>query len=239
MPLDNNNSSFQFDCCSLLNFQLLPVPKITTTARMSKHQKPLRAAIIGISSQSASWGTMATLPNLLSSAGRSRLTLTALLNSSVEAAQRAIRNNNLPSSTKAYGSPEDLAKDKDIDLVICNTRVDKHYSTILPSIRAGKDVFIEWPIADNMEHIDQLVQAARDSGSRVAVGLQRRWIPQVLKVKEVLQSGALGKVLSADVRAYGGRGDRQILPASQKYLFTERKFNALMNGYVGHCTCGL
>jgi predicted dehydrogenase len=206
------------------------------TIKMAKHQKPLRAALIGMSSRSVtSWGAKAHLPNLFTNSGRSRYTLAALLNSSVESAQEAIKINNLPSSTKAYGSPDDLAKDPDIDVVICNTRVDSHYSTILPSIRAGKDVFVEWPIAQDLNHIDELVQAAHDSGSRVAVGLQRRWLPQVLKIKDILQSGTLGKVLSADVRAFGGRVDRQTLSVGLKY-FTDRKVggNPVTIG-VAHC----
>jgi predicted dehydrogenase len=205
---------------------------------MANPQKPLRAALIGISSRAVtSWGARAHLPNFLIAGGRSRYTITAFLNSSVEAAQAAIKLNNLPPTIKAYGNPEELAKDPDVDVVICNTRVDQHYATILPSIRAGKDVFVEWPIAQNMEQIDELVQAARESGSRVAVGLQRRFLPQVLKVKEIVRSGALGKVLSVDVRAFGGRVDRDKLPAGLKY-FTDRSVggNPVTIG-VGHCEC--
>ena len=132
---------------------------------MTSKALPLRTALIGLSSSAAtSWAATAHLPGLLSEKGRSKFAIKALLNSSTEAAKSAIKTFNFPDDTKAYGSPEDLAADPDIDLVICNTRVDKHYETIIPSIRAGKDVFVEWPIAGKKEHIEEIVEAAKQSG---------------------------------------------------------------------------
>lgn len=204
---------------------------------MATSQLPLRTAIIGLSSTAAtSWAATAHLPGLLSATGRSKLIIKALSNSSVDAAKSAIKNFDLPSDTKAYGSPEDLAADRDIDLVICNTRVDKHYETIIPSVRAGKDVYVEWPIASKQDHINELVETAKKSGSRIAVGLQGRWVPPVVKLRELLNNGngKLGKILSADVRAFGGTIDREMLPPSLKY-FAEKDVggNPITIG-VGH-----
>jgi predicted dehydrogenase len=204
---------------------------------MPSHPLPVRAALIGLSSSAVtSWAAAAHLPPLLTPTGRSKITITALLNSSVDAAKASIQQYKLPANTKAYGSPEELAADPDVDLVICNTRVDKHYEVIIPSVRAGKDVYVEWPIAANKEHIDDLVEAARKSGSRVAVGLQRRWAPPVLKLKQILNggNGELGKILSSTVQAYGGILNRDILPTGLSY-FTDKKIggNPIVIG-VGH-----
>jgi predicted dehydrogenase len=203
---------------------------------MSVRNAPHRTAVIGLSSAAAtSWASTAHLPGLLTPAGRSKLPIKALLNSSVTAAQSAIKTYNLSPDTKAYGTPEDLANDPDIDFVICNTRVDKHFQTILPSIKKGKDVFVEWPIASNLEDIKTLVEETRKSGSRVAVGLQRRWAPPVIKLRELLAEGKLGKVLSAEVRAFGGTLDREIFPEGLKY-FADRKVggNVITIGFA-HC----
>jgi predicted dehydrogenase len=205
---------------------------------MASSRQPLRTALIGLSSSAVtSWAAGGHLPNLLTTAGKSKYTITALLNSSADAARAAIKAYDLPSSTKAYGSPEDLAKDADIDVVICNTRVDKHYETIMPSIRAGQDVYVEWPIAANVTQIDELVQAAKQSGSRVAVGLQGRWQPPLVKIREILREQKLGKVLSVDVRAFGGLIDREVLPTGLKY-FADRKVggNVITIGF-SHCQC--
>ncbi|KAF2997327.1 hypothetical protein E8E13_002742 [Curvularia kusanoi] len=191
---------------------------------MSSKGLPLRTALIGLSSSAAtSWAAVAHLPGLLSETGRLNFSIKALLNSSSEAAKSAIEAFRLPDDTKAYGSPEDLAADPDIDLVICNTRVDKHYETIIPSIRAGKDVFVEWPVASKREHIEEIVDAAKQSGSRVAVGLQRRWNPVASKVRELIKddNAGLGKFLSAEVRQFGATNDREILPNGLKY-FTQK-----------------
>ncbi|KAL5380836.1 hypothetical protein PMIN02_010501 [Paraphaeosphaeria minitans] len=194
---------------------------------MTAAPTPLRTALIGLSSTATtSWASAAHLPGLLSPTGRSKLPITALLNSSVSAARSAIQTYALPPDTKAYGSPEDLANDPDVDLVICNTRVDRHFATILPSVRKGKDVFVEWPIAARLEDVEALVGEARRSGSRVAVGLQRRWAPPVVKLREVVRDGVggktLGRILSVDVRAFGGTIDRDVVPEGLAY-FLDRK----------------
>ncbi|OSS51646.1 hypothetical protein B5807_03858 [Epicoccum nigrum] len=204
---------------------------------MTSKTLPLRTALIGLSSSATtSWAATAHLPGVLSETGRSKLAIKALLNSSTEAAKSAIKTYKFPDDTKAYGSPEDLAADPDIDLVICNTRVDKHYETIIPSIRAGKDVFVEWPIAGRKEHIEEIVEAAKQSGSRVAVGLQRRWNPIALKIKDLVRGDdeKLGKLLSVEVRQFGATFDREILPSGLKY-FTEKEVggNPVVIG-VGH-----
>ena len=197
---------------------------------------PLRTALIGLSSSAAtSWAAVAHLPGILSETGRSKIAIKALQNSSIDAAKSAIKTYKLPEDTKAYGSPEDLATDSDIDLVICNTRVDKHREVILPSIKAGKDVFVEWPIAANKQQIEEIVEATKQSGSRVAVGLQRRWNPIVSTARDLVQGGAnLGKLLSVEVRIFGAMNDRETLPPGLKY-FADKKIggNAISIG-VAH-----
>jgi predicted dehydrogenase len=95
-------------------------------------------------------------------------------------------------------------------------------------------VYIEWPIASNKHQIDELIAAMALGGSRVAVGLQGRFAPPVLRVKEVLASGKIGKLLSTEVRISGGTRDREILPIGLKY-FAERNIggNPIMIGF-GH-----
>ena len=104
--------------------------------------------------------------------------------------------------------------------MICSTRADKHLKTILPSLHAGQDAIVEWPIAANIEDVNTLVEAAKKSGSRVMIGLQRRWHPAVVKVKQLISHGELGKVLSSDVKAYQGMFD----PGYGSYIyFADRK----------------
>ncbi|KAL4970506.1 Gfo/Idh/MocA family protein [Aspergillus stella-maris] len=191
---------------------------------------PLRTALIGLSSTATtSWASTAHLPTLLSPHGHSLFQISALCNSSIAAAQSAIKTYNLGPSTKAYGDPEDLANDNEIDLVICVTRVDLHLSTILPSLKKGKSVFVEWPIASTLSDIEEIVSIVKTNNASkngkekrkqqiVAIGLQGRFAPPVLKVKEVLHSGVIGRLLSSEVRMCGGTIDREFLPPGLKYF---------------------
>lgn len=180
---------------------------------------PIRTAIIGLSSSAAtSWASGAHLPYLLSPRGRAKYDIVALCNSSVDAAQRAIEAFTLSAKTKAYGDPQSVADDPDIDLVVCCTRVDVHHSTILPSIKAGKTVYVEWPLAQDVKHVSELVEAAKKSGSKTIMGMQGRLAPPVVKIREILESGRIGQVLSSEVRMFGGSNDREILPTGLKYF---------------------
>jgi predicted dehydrogenase len=180
---------------------------------------PIRTALVGFSSKaSASWGRGVHLPYLLSPAGKEKFVIVAMLNSSVDAAKLAITTLGLPPHTRAYGDPEALAADKEVDFVVCTTRVDSHYPTVLPSVRAGKDVFVEWPLAHNAARANELASLAKESGSRTVVGFQGWFAPAVLKMQEVLASGRIGKVLSSDVRGSGTLKSRDSLPVTLKYF---------------------
>lgn len=202
---------------------------------MSKSR--VRIALIGLSpSATTSWASSAHLPNLLTEAGRERFQIVALCNSSVTSAEAAIRAYGLdPATTKAYGSVVELAADPDVDFVLCTTRVDRHYATILPSIRAGKDVFIEWPIAANQQEIEHLVDTAKQSGSSAIVGVQRRYAPPVLKIKELLDAGAIGKLLNVHVNAHGAFISPGSWPIGLKYFAQRAVGGNPITIAVGHC----
>lgn len=201
---------------------------------------PIRTALIGLSASAATnWASSAHLPYLLSAEGRSQFQIVALCNSSAEAARRAIAAYGLPAATtRAYGAPEELAADPDVQLVVCCTRVDRHHDTVLPSLRRGKHAYVEWPLAESAGRAAELAALARDRGGRTVVGLQGRFAPAVLKVRELVGSGRVGKVLSSEVRAAGGSNNRDVLPVGLKY-FTDRKVggNVLTIGF-GHGKCG-
>jgi len=170
---------------------------------------PIRIALIGLSaSAKTGWAAAGHLPYLRSARGKDRYKIVALLNSSVSAAEHAIKHFELDQDVKAYGSPTDLAADADVDLAVCTTRVDVHLDAIMPCVEAGKSVFVEWPLAENASRAQALKDAAVKSGSTTLVGLQGRVMPVIVKLKELVRSGVIGKVVSSDVTAStpGGGG---------------------------------
>ncbi|KAJ1568462.1 hypothetical protein HK405_001735, partial [Cladochytrium tenue] len=199
---------------------------------------PIRTAIIGLSSSAAtSWAANAHLPYLLSARGRARYQIVALCNSSAESARAAIAHYKLPdpASIRAYGDPAELARDPDVELVVCATRVDVHHRTVRPVLEAGKAaVFCEWPLAQDTAHARDLADLAREKGVKTAVGTQGRLSPVAEKLREVIREGRIGKVLSVDTRAFGGLNGRDVVPTSLAY-FLDRKVggNVFVIGF-GH-----
>jgi predicted dehydrogenase len=184
---------------------------------------PIRVALVGLSaSAKVSWAAEAHLPYLLSPLGRSHYTITTLLNSSIAAAESARTHFGLPASIKCYGDPNLLAQDPDIDLVVVNTRVDTHVAIALPSILAGKAVYIEWPIASSSTSAKELLSASPDSLSNSIAGFQGRTSPIVLILKHLLRSGVIGKILNSEIHAFGNLLPRDKLPEGLAY-FADRK----------------
>ncbi|KAK1759799.1 hypothetical protein QBC47DRAFT_292117 [Echria macrotheca] len=182
---------------------------------------PIRIALIGLSSSAqTAWAASAHLPYLLSPRGRANYTIVALLNSSVAAAEAAIAAYNLPPSTKAYGSPSELAADPDVDLVVCNTRVDVHASTVRASIAAGKAVFCEWPLARDVEEARGLVELARERGvlGKTVIGLQGRFSPLAFALREIIGDGRIGRVVSSEFRSTGGLNVRDTIGEGLEYF---------------------
>ncbi|VUC25113.1 unnamed protein product [Clonostachys rosea] len=159
-----------------------------------------RVGLIGLTSTKPeglgphAWAVFALLPIFLNSPNYE---LVALCNSSVESARRAVEAHGLPSSVKTYGNPEDLAKDPDVDLVVVSVRVGKHFEVAKPALLEGKKVFVEWPLGASTEEAEKLTALAREKDVKTIVGVQARADPLVLKVKEIIQSGKLGRITSS------------------------------------------
>jgi predicted dehydrogenase len=121
------------------------------------------------------------------------------------------------------------------DLVVCCTCVDVHYETVRPNLAVGRMVYSEWPLAQDLEHVSDLAQLAREKNMRTLVGVQGCFTPLVQRLKGLLEEGRIGKVLSVEVRAAGGTNDREILPTSLEY-FTKRAVGGnIFTIRFGHC----
>lgn len=163
---------------------------------------PIRIAFIGLSS-SADWAKNSHLPYLKQS---SKYNIVGLLNSSKESSEEAIKAFELPSTTKVYSSPEDLANNSDsFDLIVCTVRVDKHFASLRPAVAKEKACYVEWPFCRNVEEAQELYDVAQKSNNPlIMVGLQARRAPIVNKVKELIAHGEIGRVLSSSIVSSAG-----------------------------------
>ncbi len=77
-----------------------------------------------------------------------------------------------------------------------------HMDVAIPSAQAGCAILLEKPIAEDLSRVDELRRAAERNGNRILVGFQFRYHPTLNKARELIQSGALGKILT--VHAHWG-----------------------------------
>lgn len=95
---------------------------------------------------------------------------------------------------------------EDIDLVSICTPPFCHAEIAINFLRAGKNVIVEKPMAASLEECDQMIAAARETGKTLAVIAQNRFKDPVMRLKAILDSGKLGRVLHAQVDSYWWRG---------------------------------
>ncbi len=96
---------------------------------------------------------------------------------------------------------EALSKHKPDAVVVANPTA-LHLDVAIPAAQAGCAVLLEKPIAEDLSRVDELRQAAQQNGNRILIGFQFRFHPTLNKAKEILDSGALGKILT--VHAHWG-----------------------------------
>jgi predicted dehydrogenase len=157
-----------------------------------------------------------------------------LCNSSIESTKAAIKAHNLPETTRAYDTYEALAADPDVDLYVVSTRADTHYDVAMPALKAGRNVFVEWPLAATTEQAKEMAALAKEKNVKTIIGLQGRMSPSVNKVKELIDSGALGEIHSVNYQ--GAIHVWQNNAASDRYhYFLDRAIGGnLLTIYGGH-----
>ena len=77
-----------------------------------------------------------------------------------------------------------------------------HLDVAIPAAEAGCHILLEKPISDSLDRLATLQKSAQKSGSKILVGFQFRYHPTLKKARELIQSNALGKILT--VHAHWG-----------------------------------
>lgn len=95
---------------------------------------------------------------------------------------------------KAYSRLEDAVADPNVDAFAVATPAEEHFRMTLAILRAGKDVFVEKPLALNWQEGTEMVEAARRNNRILMVGHLLRYHPAVLKMQELLAQGTLGRI---------------------------------------------
>lgn len=89
---------------------------------------------------------------------------------------------------------EALGEKPDVAFITNPTHL--HIPVAIECAKAGCHLFLEKPVSDDLEGIDELKAIAKEKGIKVFVGYQNRFHPAILGLKDVLEQESLGKILS-------------------------------------------
>lgn len=101
---------------------------------------------------------------------------------------------------KSYTDADALIADPEVGIVYIATPPASHMELALKALAAGKPVYVEKPMAMTHAECLAMIAAAEKAGQRLFVAYYRRALPYFLKVRQLLDTGAVGDPLTAEVR---------------------------------------
>lgn len=96
----------------------------------------------------------------------------------------------------AYGSYEELVADPTVDAIYVATPHPAHHDNVILALNAGKPVLCEKPFAVNAKEAQAMVDAAARNSVALMEAMWARFLPHFTKVREIVDSGVLGPILS-------------------------------------------
>ena len=121
-------------------------------------------------------------------------------------APAAVRNN------------DELYARNDVDAVIISTADFQHAPHAVEAMEAGRDVYVEKPLANRMEDARRFLDTAERTKRIVQVGTQRRSSPLVNRIREYLATGEFGELVAVEIASNANQPDRWRRPELVKKL---------------------
>jgi len=107
-----------------------------------------------------------------------------------------------------YDDVARMVEREHLDMVIICTPHPNHLVPTLDALQAGAHVLVEKPLASTLQDCDAMINEAHKAGRHLSVISQRRWYPPVIRVKDAIQQGKLGKPVLATVNMLGWRDEQ-------------------------------
>jgi predicted dehydrogenase len=126
----------------------------------------------------------------------SRIEVTALYDPLAESVAAA--KDTFGASVKAYSTYQQLLEEGDVDWVMIGSWNCYHRDQIVAALDAGKHVFSEKPLAISLEECLDIARAHRESNQKFTIGFTLRYSPHYRAIKEILDSGQLGRIISLE-----------------------------------------
>jgi 1,5-anhydro-D-fructose reductase (1,5-anhydro-D-mannitol-forming) len=119
-----------------------------------------------------------------------------------------------PFNTRVWATLDEALTDPAVNAVYVGTPVFLHAPQTIASLRAGKHVLCEKPMAMNEAEARTMLQAAEQSGKTLGVAYYRRSYPKVQRAKQLLEAGIIGRPVLAELSChmwFDGTGSRSWL----------------------------
>jgi len=117
--------------------------------------------------------------------------LIAVMRRNSALAEDYAKRHNVP---RYYSDANDLINDQDVNAIYIATPPGNHADYAIRSIKSGKPVYVEKPMALNYDECRKIIEASEKYKVPVFVAYYRRALPGFLKVKELVENGSIGKV---------------------------------------------
>ncbi len=141
------------------------------------------------------WGGGVHIPALLK---LPEYQVVAVCTSRKESAEEAARHFDVPMAFHDY---REMIAHPEVEAVSVCVRVPLHYRMVLDAVEAGKHVYCEWPLGVTLAQAEEMASRAKSQGVCHMVGLQLRSNPVLLRLKELVEEGYVGRVLSVRMEA--------------------------------------
>lgn len=156
----------------------------------------IRVGIIGVSAERG-WATLAHIPALKA---LPEYQIAAISNRHISEGIAAGKKHNVEF---VYESSDHLIERSETDLIVVTVKVPQHKKLVTEALEAGKEVFCEWPLGNGLAETEEIVALAKQKGLKGFVGLQSRVVPAINYVKDLVEGGYVGQVLSTSLIGSG------------------------------------
>src|SRR6266446_1936703 len=95
---------------------------------------------------------------------------------------------------KAYDNYKRVLEEPSIEAVVIATPDHWHAQMVIDAVEAGKDVYVEKPMAHKIDEGFRVIEAVRRTRRVVQVGMQRRSSELFLEAKKIMDSAKLGDI---------------------------------------------
>ncbi|MFA5070038.1 MAG: bi-domain-containing oxidoreductase [Patescibacteria group bacterium] len=170
--------------------------KIDRSITFSRAEKPgdrIKVAVIG----AGGFAQAVHLPNMTALGDFDINTIVGLSGDKIKSAAEKWQ------AKKATTDYKEALNDPNIDLVVITTRHNTHAPMTIEAAKAGKNVFVEKPLAMNQEELNEIVEIVKKTKTRLMVGFNRRFAPFHQIVKKEIENISTPPIIT--YRVNGGK----------------------------------